>query len=62
MSGKEGRQAVRDGFDGAGVAKAVHAGHDTAQLLLRGLEFLHHGREKVMVGVVVPVHAFRHFD
>lgn len=62
MTGKAGEisKAVRDGFDGAAVAEGVHAVHDAAQLLLRGLKLLHHGHEQVMVGVVVPGHTLRH--
>jgi hypothetical protein len=55
-------KSVRDCFDCACVAETMHASHDAAQLLLRRLELLHHGRQKVMIGVMVPVHALRHLD
>ncbi len=57
---RQDQQAVRDSFDSAGIAEAMHLRHDAAQLLLRRLKLLHHGREKVMIGVVVPVHALSH--
>lgn len=63
MAGKRGQGwSVRDGFDCTGIAKAMHARHDVAELILRWLQLLYHGRQEVMVSVMIPCHAFPHRD
>jgi len=62
---EKARKAIRDSLHCAAMSEAMHAIHDSSQLICSGLQLQDHGSEQVMICVVIPRHALTgsgHYD